>query len=192
MFKRIIQLLFKFILLPAKTWRNVSGKEDTDNDLFVKNYLYPVFGIIALASFLGIFISKREFDVELALKTTISITLTVFLSFYLASFLLNEFIRRKFRIEVQTYKTQRFVAYSSSLIYIIYIISSLVPSLFFIKIIALYTFFIIWTGADSFMEIDGDKKLNFTIFAGLIIILSPYLLETILSVVVRSRDFLVI
>ena len=181
MFKRIFGLLIKIIFQPAKAWNILSQqKEDTNNDSFLKSYLYPLFGIIILLSFLGVFFNRKEFDVQDALKTTINLTVTVFLGFYLASFLLTELMARMFSRPKESRLCQRFVGYSSALVYALYMVLALFPEFFLFKISVFYSVYIVWEGATSYMNINENKKLNFTILASLIILASPYLIEAIM------------
>lgn len=180
MFKRVFGVLFRIISKPAKAWSILNEEKDTNNESFLKGYLYPLFGIISLLTFIGEFISKKDFSLEIALKNTIKISISVFLGFYLASFLLNELVTRMFHQGKQIKICQRFVGYSSALIYALYIVLALLPEFFFLRIFIFYTIYIIWEGAGTYMNIDESKKLNFTIFASLIILISPNLIEMIM------------
>jgi len=180
MLKQLFQILYKMISRPAKGWSERAEEKPSGNEVFFKTYLYPLIGIIALLTFIGGFFTEKEFNLEAALRYTINITVTLFLGFYLASFLLSEWISRYLGLSKQPERCRRFVGYSSSLIYVLYLIKALLPHLFFLDLFLLYTVYIIWEGAGIYLKIDEKKKLSFTIGASLIILLSPYLIRLIL------------
>ena len=181
MFKNIFDLLIRLILQPAKAWDTLSDKQETNNDLFFKSYLYPLFGLVALLSFVGVFFSSKSFDIQLALKNSIRLIIAVFIGFYLASFLLSEVMKRIFDHSGEIKLCQRFVGYSSSLIYVLSMILSLFPEeFFFLYIFLFYTIYIIWEGSVRYMYIKEKEQVKFSAFASMIILVCPYLINTIM------------
>ncbi len=180
MFKQIFDLLVRLIVQPAKAWNLLSDKQESDNEQFYKSYLYPLFGIVALLSFVGVFLTQKNFDLQLALKQCISLIITVFVGFYLASWLLSEIMSRVFNRPGELKLCQRFTGYSSSLIYVLFMVSSLFPELFFLNIFLFYTIYIIWEGVIPYMHIEENDQLKFTVFAGIVILGSPYLIQALM------------
>ncbi len=180
MLKGIFDLLIKLIAQPAKAWNSLSDKQETDNESFFKSYLYPLFGIVALLSFVGIFLTYKEFNLQLALKTCIRLLVTVFVGFYLASFFLSETMTRMFNRSGELKLCQRFVGYSSSIIYILSMILALFPEFFFLYVFLFYTIYIIWEGAIPYMNIDENQQLKFTVMASLIVLACPYLIDMVM------------
>lgn len=182
MFKNLFVLLFNIIVYPEKTWKKLIEETDVNNENFYKSYLYPVVGIIALLSFIGVLISIKQFDVQLALKTVIKDILTYFAGFYLASFCLNKWLIPYFaKEEARMILSERFTGYSSAVIYLAAMISALFPSLFFVQIAVLYSIYIIWKGTIYYLQIEESNWVKFTIFASILIIFTPFLVGTIIS-----------
>ncbi len=177
MLKEIFMLIYRLILQPAKSWAELAEKQDTDNEPFLKRYLYPIFGIIALLAFVGVFINVKEFDVQIALKTTISLVVSVFLGFYLASFALTEVLDRMFGKTKQPKIDQQFVGYASSLLYVVYMLLAIFPELFFLHFFVLYTIYIVWEGAFPYLGIEDSSRTKFTIVASAIILIAPNLIK---------------
>ncbi len=180
MLKKIFEILFNIIIKPAKIWSTFSKDETDNNDLFLKSYLYPVIGIISLLTFVGVLFYKKEFEIQLSLRLTISVVITLFAGFYLASALLSEVVSRYFSTGKIYKKCERFVGYSSALFYVMYMVLAIFPDFSFIKIGLLYTIYIVWEGAISYMSIPEDKRIGFSIAATAIILVSPMIVETIM------------
>ena len=184
MYKQLFLLLYRLSVYPEKTWKELSGKqEEYSREEFYRGYLYPLFGLIALFSFIGVFISRKEFVVDVALKMMIKDLLTYFSAFYLSSFALTKLLISVFRFPAERYVVERFTGYSSAVIYLVSILYSLFPSFFFLPILMLYTVYIIWQGAVFYLKLDESNWVKFTIFASVLIILLPKILDFIIALI---------
>ncbi len=175
MFKKIFQNIFFLITQPAKAWHLLS-EDDWEQEKFFSNYLYPIFGIITLFAFLGAF--RINFSIESGLKEAISEFISFFVGFYLSSFLMFESMDRMFE-KTSMKKCRYFVAYASSLIYIISMIVSLLNGFELLYLVLPYTIYIVWEGAISYMRVSEENQLKFTIIASLIVFI-PYVISFII------------
>ncbi|GHT87622.1 hypothetical protein FACS189474_0870 [Bacteroidia bacterium] len=181
MFKQLFTLLFKLIAESTPTWELLSEKQDSNNEHFYKSYFFPVVGIIALLSFVGILLAAKTFDLQTALKTVIKQVLIYGGSFYVISYVLSDYVFPRYGLEKDKWLAERFTGYASSLIYVVAMIKALFPSLFLLEILVFYTIYILWTGAAQFLKIKEDLLIKFTIFAGIIILLTPFLLNVLIN-----------
>jgi hypothetical protein len=138
-------------------------------------------GIIALLSFAGILMATKTFDVQTALKTVIKQVMIYGGSFYIISYALSDYIFLRYGLEKDKWLAERFTGYASSLIYAVAMVKALFPSLFLLEILVFYTIYIIWTGAAQFLKIKEDVLIKFTIFAGIIILFTPFLLNVLIN-----------
>ena len=67
MYKEIIKWVIAIISQPGKAWDMLSRKEEK-GDEFLSRFIYPLIGLVTVAAFLGVLFTRKEFDVELALK----------------------------------------------------------------------------------------------------------------------------
>ena len=176
MFSNIYKRLTGIILKPGETWDDLSRQEEKQ-EFFLARFIYPLMGIIALAAFLGILFTRKEFDFEVALKITLRTVIAVAGGFFLGAYLLNEVWKGIFSQLKDIELCRFFVGYASSLMFVLYIITALLPEFFFLNIFVLYTVYIIWEGADLFMGVVEDERLKFTVIASLIVILTPFIIE---------------
>ncbi|MCC8145524.1 MAG: hypothetical protein LIO93_03595 [Bacteroidales bacterium] len=181
MYKSLFILLYKLIVQPVAAWDILITRQDKNNENFYKSYLFPIVGIIALFSFIGVLFSVKTFDVQLALKVVLKEVMIYGGGFYLASFVLSEYIYPRFGLEKDKSSAERFTGYGSSAIYIIAMFKALFPSLFILDILAIYTVYIIWTGAAHFLKLKENQWIKFTIFASILIMLTPFLLHSLIN-----------
>ena len=172
-FNTAIALIFK----PMETWKKLSEKQKEDNELFLPDFIYPFVGLVTVASFVGILFTRKEFDVQIALKASILSLLSVLGGFFLASYLVNEVWRKMFHRENSFKQCLCFVGYASSLMFMLNILLSLLPEFFFLRFFSLYIIYIVWEGAIPYMKVTEDEQLKFVSISTAIIILTPLAIE---------------
>ena len=174
-YKRLTGLIFK----PGETWEQFSLQEE-NQDRFLWRFIYPLMGLIALSAFLGILFTRKEFDFEVALKITLRTLISVVGGFFLGAYFLNEVWKSIFNQPKNIELCRFFVGYSSALLFVMNMITALLPEFFFLQILVLYTVYIIWEGATGFMKVAEKERLKFTIIASLIVIVTPFVIEHVL------------
>jgi hypothetical protein len=164
------------ILKPGEAWEQLSRQEE-EHDTFLSRFIYPLIGLITLSAFLGILFTRKEFDFEIALKVTIRTLISVTGGFFLGAYLLNEMWKGVFNQPKNAELCRLFVGYSSSLMFVLNMVTALLPEFFFLQIVVLYTVYIIWEGAVVFMKVKEEKRLIFTVLTSLIVIVTPFIIE---------------
>lgn len=188
MYKNIFKWVILIISQPAKSWGLLVQKEEK-GDEFLSRFVYPLIGLLTVAAFLGVLFTRKEFDVELALKSSIKTLVSSFGGFYLSAYLLNEVWQGLFKREKDMKLCQRFVGYASSLMFALHIVLMLLPEFFFLRIFILYTFYIVWEGAGPYMQVEEQIRLKFVGIATAIILLTPALIEFLLFLLMPGLRF---
>ena len=180
-----MSLIFK----PSQEWKELKEKQKDDHESFLSDYIYPFIGIITIAAFIGVLFSRKEFDVQIALKAAILTLLSVFAGFFLSSYFINEIWHSLFRRERNMKLCLRFVGYSSSLMFVLNIILSLLPEFFFLRFFVLYTVYIVWEGAIPFMDVTESEQLKFVGITTSIVIITPLIMEFTLGLLMPGLRF---
>jgi len=188
MYKEIFKWVVLIISQPAKAWDLLTQKEEKDDE-FLSRFVYPLIGFLTVAAFLGILFTRKEFNVELALKASIRTLVAAFGGFYLSVYLLNEMWQGVFKREKNLQLWQHFVGYSSTLMFTLNAVLMLIPEFFFLRIFVLYTFYIIWEGAPVYMHIEEKERLKFVGISTAVILIIPYLIEVILFLLMPGLRF---
>ncbi len=123
-------------------------------------------------------------NVQTALKNAIISLVTVYGGYYIGSYVLNEFLPR-LGISKDEPKVQQFVGYASALIYALFIILPFLSDFFILWIFALYTAYIVYTGYGLYIIGKEESRMSFTGVATALIILTPALINSILSFLIN-------
>lgn len=188
MFKDLFSRLTSLIFKPSETWIELKEREDNEES-FLSRFLYPLIGLVALAAFLGILFSYKEFNFEIALKSAIKVLVSYAGGFFLSVYILNEVWQNIFKRPKDTKLCQSFVGYSSSVMFLVNIVLSLLPEFFFLHAIILYTPYLIWEGAIPYMGIHEKDHVRFSILASLIIMLPPVIIGYLLFMMMPGLRF---
>jgi hypothetical protein len=181
MYKELVKWVIAIVSQPGKAWGELAEKEEK-RDEFLTRFVYPLIGFITVAAFIGILFKQKEFSIELALKTSIKELVSYFGGFFLAAYFLNELWQSVFGQEKDLKLCQRFVGYSSALMYSLAIILLLLPAsdFFFLYVFVLYTVYIVWEGATPYMKVPDAVRVKFTIVASVLIVALPYIIGLLL------------
>ncbi len=188
MYKDIFKWVVMIISQPAKAWELLSKKEEK-GDEFLSRFVYPLIGLLTVVAFLGILFTRKEFDIEFALKASIRTLVASFGGFFLSAYLLNEIRSGYFKREKNNQLCQRFVGYSSSLMFTLDAVLMLIPEFFFLRVFVLYTFFIVWEGAPVYMQTDENERLKFVVVSTSLILFIPYLIGVVLYLLMPGLRF---
>ena len=188
MLKELFITAISLIIKPSEAWKDLSTKRNDSHDSFLSGYVYPFMGLIILAAFLGALFSSKENNLQIALKESIVVFLSMFGGFFIASYLVNEVWHTVFHRAPDMKLCQRFVGYSSSLMYCLNIVLSLLPEFFFLRFLLVYTIFIIWEGVIPFLDVKEPEQLKFSALSTAIIIVMPFAITFILRLLMPGLN----
>ena len=189
MIKIIFSTAISLIFRPSEAWVKLKEKRENDDETFLSDYIYPFVGVITIAAFIGILFTRKEFDVQIALKASILSLMSVLGGFFLASYFVNEMLHKFFHRERDFKRCMYFVGYSSSLMFLLNILLSLLPEFFFLRIFVLYTIYIMWEGAIPYMDVDESAQLKFVSISTTIVIITPLIIEFTLGLLMPGLRF---
>ena len=81
------------------------------------------------------------------------------------------------------------VGYSSSLMFALNIVLTLLPEFFFLQIFVAYTFYIIWEGAGPYMGVEEKIRLKFVAITTVVTLLAPAAIQFALSLLMPGMSF---
>nr|WP_319399711.1 Yip1 family protein [uncultured Carboxylicivirga sp.] len=173
LFNRIKDLLFK----PAKEWEVIVAEQTTVNDMLM-SFSLPLIGAYSLAVFLGYLFGHQELDFTIAVKFAAFTFSACFFALYLGYFILIKLIPVD-RFKEEKELAFKLVAYSSLPVYLLGVITALIPQTFFFYFLAVYAAYIIWEGL-KVLNFSSEKRSMYTMALTLIVLLLPYGLHKLL------------
>lgn len=160
------------ILQPKDEWKNILEENVTMN-LVVRNFLLPLLLLSTVASLLGRIIQKVNIglDGNLLMADGLREFFGFLLSVYASTYLVNELVK-SFGGAKNLRRSANLVIYSSAPTLIISMVTGLIPALYPLGVLGLYSFYIFYVGIPVlFEDIPEQKHIGFFITSVLLMIL---------------------
>lgn len=169
----------------TNTWDEIATENVSSNELR-KHYVFPwiVLCTIFVSVFDGLYSGANVLEVGFlnALITLISLVGGYFLSNSICFWYL-----RKHQPEQHTYiDSERIVSYSFTTIFILKIITTVFPSLFFLQILSIYTAYLVWEGSRAVLKMNEEERGNIVLVFTLAIIFIPILISRIIHLMLPN------
>ena len=182
-YKELFRKVVALISSPAKAWEEIVKNTEVEQRLLLPGFVYPMIGLCGLSEFIGAFIG-RDFQPEvfqLALTRCCGVAVSLFIGFFLASYLLKQINERWFDNHKSDGEIQLFVGYSLVVTFVLQIVSGLFSILIIHWILQIYTLYVVFEGARCMMKVPENKITMYSIVATLVILLSPTLIDFIFN-----------
>jgi len=165
-----------FITSPVEEWQ-VIKEEQASRSGVVRNYVLPFIFLLAITTFLGIFLFRNYVTISIMVLGAVVTSLGAFLSIYISAYIINELAPR-FESKKDFTSSFKLATYSYTAVFITHSIASLLLPLFFIVIFGLYSVYILWMGLGPMMETPKESRLIYGIICSITILVVYVLLNT--------------
>ncbi len=185
MYNAIFIRIIDLIKSPRATWICIE-EENLKSREIQSRFFYPLVVMVTLGTVIGAFWGK-DFALDLMLKKTIIVLTSTFAGYFMSVIVLNEIISSSmFNMEKQYKACVRLVAYSSSILLCINTIVAIVPDWFILRIVYLYTAYVIWEGSGIiFNGLEDSKKGIFTAISFVLLYASPLFIEKLMYLMMK-------
>ncbi|MBF6597340.1 MAG: hypothetical protein ITF98_03840 [Fermentimonas sp.] len=183
MWREIVGIITQLLVATPKAWKDIYREKRSQGE-FINRYLHPMFGLIALTSFIGGLLFSANGSVESALKQAIIGVVAVYGSYFIASYVLNE-MAEKFSLKKNMPMFKKFVGFSSVVIYLLYLIIPFFPNFIILWLLALYTVHLLYIGAQYYLKVDKENHLNFTLISSAVVLFTPAALSLLFSILIK-------
>lgn len=170
----MIGLFTSILITPSKGWENARSIE-TKKEVILK-FALPLVLTAGLCAFCGVLLKAGEFDWQAGLKSFISLSITLFASFYISAIIIKGCSNWLLSKHLLFTEALQFTIFAYSCVIFVYMVGELFEDMFFIKILDLYTFYLVFEGCNKYLGIvekSGDKRNAFIILSSLVIMVMP-------------------
>lgn len=186
-------MIFQIKSLVADTWGLMTKTSLTWEQIFhttTEQSAFKRFFLFFLSlTVVLVFVFKIVYD-EATVQNAVLFSVVTALAYLGAYFLTIYFAMRYFKrkqVELISFGTiEKIVAYSFVIVFAIKQIVTIIPSLFFLQILNIYTFYIIWEGCKIGFNFDEDQTGKLMLLIGFSIILFPAIISKVLFLMLPS------
>lgn len=177
MYKNLFARVKGLIVKPAKAWEDILAERSSVNDVLMQ-FSLPLIGAYSLAEFLGRLFGYRELDFASSLKLAVFVFSACFFGLYLGYFLLLKLITWR-GVTNEKEVVFKLMAYPSMPIYLLGIITALIPQTIFFYFLVMYSVYIVWEGLKA-VNVTPEKRGWQTLTVSMMVLMLPYLLNKLL------------
>ncbi len=161
LFSTIIENSRQLLLNPKQFW--VGKKEQLDSPLkLMTGHLLPLLAMVTVAVFVGELFKSTPFYLGAALLKSARVITLFLLQYFLAVFFTNELIKT-FGGKKNRAVSQNLVVYSITPFLLVSMVTGLIPFLYVIGVLGLYSFYIFWVGVDILLTFPENRQSGYTI-----------------------------
>ena len=151
-----------------------------------RRYAMPLIILITLAVFVGYFINTKSPQLEFAILRSLFTFLSVAAGYIGTVAFCKYSSKRWFHYEITQQQAETIIAYSYTIIFALNIVLAIIPSLFFMKLLYLYTLYLLWHMSGEYIQIEERFRTYFMFVNGIAMILFPYIAKSIFQLLVPN------
>lgn len=178
MYRNLGERLKGLVVSPGTEWQKIHRESTTFNDI-LGNFALPLIGLVALGTFLSHMINQQAFIFEFALKKAIMIFTALFGGTFLSWFLVYK-LMKYFRMVTSRELAAKLTIYSSAPLYVVSLVSVLIPEFFFVHIFVFYSLYLCYIGVRGPAGPPPERQMAFALFVFAALVIIPYLLRIVL------------
>ncbi|MBN2765744.1 MAG: DUF1282 family protein [Paludibacteraceae bacterium] len=177
-----LHTIFKYswglMMSTANTWEVIR----TDNSVNRAFTSFVLPWTVLLSVILSVFSSlyTKEKVIETAIVMLVVTAISYIASFFLSRSLAISFFRKNHSDIFSKTDISKIIAYSFSVIYITKIITTIIPDLFFLQILNVYTVYIVWEACHVFFNLNEDERGKSMLLISLCVIFMPSLIRSVI------------
>lgn len=163
----------------ALTWETIKTDLKPNSNTFII-YVLPWTIIISLIVSLFSALYSTEKIIETAFIMGFVTAISLIGSYFISRSLAYSFFRKNHSDLFSKTDISKIVSYSFAVIYTTKIITSIIPSLFFLQILNVYTVYIVWEGCRIFFNINEDERGKSMLLISLCVIFMPSIISRVI------------
>jgi hypothetical protein len=179
MLKIIFRKLVLLITKPEIAWVDFVA-EGSPNDKVMNKFCYPLMSMSAGVLLISEALFRRA-PVHVLLVHCLVYFITLFSSFFIVRYVLAILLDKRYNITATKGQLTLVTGYSFSIVYIIYILTALSPSFFFLWVFFLYTPYLIWIAADVVFQIKSDARGVFVLGLSALVAGVPWFISLVFN-----------
>ena len=171
MIKDLFGLISLVILRPEQAWRLVKSRYTKPSDALSEKIFYPALGLLCLVAFVGSLLNAPGIDFMAAIKSSVLYLMTGLSAFYLNLIAMPVIASKVPGFRASRHRWEAFILHAYAPIYLLTILFLIFPQLILLRILMLYTVYIVWIGCLQFWALPESRLFSATAIFSILIFL---------------------
>ncbi|MBV5283919.1 MAG: hypothetical protein JZU53_15970 [Paludibacter sp.] len=183
--KKIVQRPWELLTSTPATWDKIASVKISKNE--VRNrFVFPWIMVCVLTTFIFKSLYSPNKSIETGFINSIISTVTLFGAYFLSKAVCFWYLRKHYQEKYSVIIAEIIVGYSFTVTFIIEIITTILPGLFYLQILNIYTAYLIWEACRAILQLNEDERGNIVLVFTSAIILSPLIINKIIHLMLPN------
>lgn len=170
--RNILKRAWGMIVATGPTWDAIAA-EGRDVQTLRRQYVYPLMALAVLVSFVFSLVYADERAFEAAVLHGITTAVALLSGYFASCAICLLFLQKKRPDLADRTDCETVVAYSYTVILLVEMVTTVMPSLFFFKILDMFTAYLIWDGCRAIWMLKDEERGNVVLVFSVVIIFVP-------------------
>ena len=177
--KNIFIRSWGLMMSTSPTWEGIAEEQLKENDS-LKQFFFPwtIFCTFIVFVFEALYANNKNF--EIGFIYAIINVMSLLGSFYFTKSIANSYLKKNHEAIYSKLNIEKIVAYSFTVVFVIKLVTTIIPSLFFLQILNIYTAYIVWEGCRVIFDINEDQRGKMMLLISLSIIFTPSVISRVM------------
>jgi len=181
----ILELPWKLIISTTATWDNIASSHASKKEIR-NQYVFPWIAITVMVVFIFESVYASEKPLQTGLINAIISSVSLFGGYFLSNTICFWYLRKQQPEKYTALDCERIVSYSFSAVFLLKIVTTVLPSLFFLQILNIYTAYMVWEGCRAVLKMNEEERGNIVLIFTLFIIFSPVVISLIVHLMLPN------
>lgn len=167
------------------TWDAIANETSKGNEL--RNYfVFPWIALCVLVAcvFEGLYAPVK--GMETGILNGIISAVSLLGGYFLSNKICFWYLRKQLKIGLSAIKCEKVVSYSFTTVFLLDIVTTVLPSLFFLHILNVYIAFMVWEGCRAVFKLNEEERGNIVLVFTVVIIFLPVIISKIIQFLVPN------
>jgi len=181
MHKEIVRKIVLLLAKPEVAWGDFL-KEGNPKQQVLNRFCYPLMAVAAVVLLLqeAIFHRHPAFPIHVLIVHSLVYFVSLLSSFYIVQYALNVLMQKRYNLTPTKEQSIIVVGYSFTLVYLLYIVTAIAPSFFFLWVFYFYTTYLLWIAAEEVFDLKVEERGFFVIGMTFFVVLTPVIILGVL------------
>lgn len=176
--KRIIHIVnraWQLVIATSETWDKIASEQPTEEKIR-RMYVFPFIYVNVAVVFLCSLVYASENAWQAAFINTIVSAVALTGGYFIACTGCFRYLDRKYPQRYPKAMCTKVVSYCYTIVFMLRLVTEIIPSLFFLQILDIFTGYLVWEACRSVFNIPEEERSNIVlVFTLIIIFITPVL-----------------
>jgi len=177
--KNIIERPWKLLIATTATWDSIATLKVTKKEIR-QQFVFPWIAICVLVVFIFKSLYAPDKALEVGLFNAIITAVSFIGGYFFSITICFWYLRNQHPEKIDAIACEKVVSFSFTTIFVLKVITTILPGMFFLQILNIYTAYLVWEGCRAILKLNEEERGNIVLVFTLVIIFSTILISQII------------